>query len=244
MVLRLIFIKRCIPNVKHPMRKIVPLMIGLTVALPALAIELGAIEAEAAEDGVARPRLVPGGVDLMQGDKRNEIVSAKGISIGTMTPLTTMTSPLALAAPLMTPQTALSQPLGSEKLAAGGYVAYSFDSMALSSSLRTRNTTASADVSALYSAAAVGLPGTAALTLGYDLQRSSTFSLNTHAPGLDTYDPSPHGASLSLSWNNAITPSLYLGGYASAIHATPAPDDISSYNGNAFRLGASLGVKF
>lgn len=221
------------------MRKIVPLLIGLTVAQPALTVAAGA-----AEDGAAHPRLVPGGVDLMQGDKRTEIIAAKGLSIGTMTPLTTLTSPLALTSPIMTPQTAMSQPLGSEKLAAGGYVAYSFDSMALSSTLRTRNTTASADFSALYSAADIGIPGTAALTLGYDWQRPSTFSLNTHAPGIDTFDPSPHGTSLSLSWNNAITPSLYLGGYASAIHATPAPDDISTYNGNAFRLGASLGVKF
>lgn len=223
------------------MRKILTLLIGTLAALPALAGTT--LPALAGEDAGPRPRLVPGGLDLMQGDKRVELLGTEsGLSIGKVAPLTA--TPLALPSTMMLPRTTLYQPSASDKLAAGGYVAYSFDNMALSSALRTRESTTSADLSAIYSPSAIGIPGTAALTLGYDWPRASTFSLNTHAPGQDTFEPLPHGTSLSLSWNQSITPSLYLGGYASAIRTMPAPDDLMTNTGNAFRLGASLGVKF
>lgn len=211
--------------------------------LACLLLTLTSLPAFAGQDGSAQPRLVPGGLDLIQGDKRVELLNTQqGLSIGAVSPLTSAL-PSASSA-LLVPSTA-SMPLGgAQKLAAGGYVAYSFQDMALSSAVRTRESAASADLSALYSPSSLGIPGTAALTLGYDWPRSSTFSLNTHAPGQDMLDPLPHGTSLSLSWNQSITPSLYLGGFASAIHTLPAPDDLSGYNGNAFRLGASLGVKF
>lgn len=207
-----------------------------------LMCSLTAMPAFAGEDGGVQPRLVPGGLDLIQGDKRVELLASKGLSIGAVSPLNS-TLPSA-SSNLLIPRTANLPLGGAQKLAAGGYVAYSFQDMALSSALRTRESTASADLSALYSPSSLGIPGTAALTLGYDWPRSSTFSLNTHAPGQDLLDPLPHGTSLSLSWNQAITPSFYLGGFASAIHALPAPDDLSSNTGNDFRLGASLGVKF
>ena len=189
-----------------------------------------------------QPRLVPGGVDLFQGDKRVEVLSLRGLSLGTVSPVAAATS---LTPPgTVLPHTSMGAGSFTDKLALGGYVAYNIDSYGISSAVRNHDGASAADVSASYAGTVLGLQGTTALTVGYDWLRPSNFSVNARTAGIDSLDYSHSGVSLSLSWNHSITPSLYLGGYASALKTSPQADDLTQPPANAFRLGAGMGLKF
>ena len=206
------------------------LLLALTAALPA----------KAADE--VRPRLVPGGMDVIQGDKPVELLTTKDFSVGTLSPIVqgvTGLSPL----PLPPPSTGTGTMF--DKLALGGYVAYSLDKYAVTSTIRNRDSSTGTDFSASYAGSMLGVQGVTALTLGYDWHHPTMLlSSDTPAPGLNAFDAANAGVSLSVSWNHAITPSLYFGGFAAAQHITPQYDDILPQTGNAFKLGAGLGVKF
>ena len=205
---------------------------------------LSSVPAYAGDDVSLRPRLVPGGVDIAQGDKRIELMSSKGLSLGTLSPITPAFSGFTTARPANSPALAATGTL-FDKLALGGYVAYSLDTYTLSSAVRSREGATTADFSASYVGALMGYPGTAALTVGYDWRRAgSMFSPNTQSSGLDAVDALTSGVSVSLSWNHSVTPSLYFGGFASAQLTSPQALDIMPQPGNTFRLGAGVGLKF
>ena len=70
------------------------LLLALTAALPA----------KAADE--VRPRLVPGGMDVIQGDKPVELLTTKDFSVGTLSPIVqgvTGLSPLPLPPPRQRP---------------------------------------------------------------------------------------------------------------------------------------------
>jgi len=216
-------------------RLIALLFLNLLVALPAFA----------GENVDLRPRLVPGGVDIAQGDKRVELLSTQGLSLGTLSPITPALSGLAQPRAALVPTALTSSGTLFDKLALGGYVAYSLDTYSLSSAVRSREGATTADLSASYVGALMGYSGTAALTVGYDWRRaSSVFSPNIQSSSLDALDALSSGVSVSLSWNHSITPSLYFGGFASAQHTSSQPDELIPQPSNAFRLGAGVGLKF
>ncbi len=192
------------------------------------------------EDLGARPRLVPGGVDIAQGDKRIEVFSMKGLSFGTLSPLPT--APSAAPARMFVPSATGTL---FDKLALGGYVTYSDDAYGLTTAVRSRNGLNSADLSASTGNSLMGYPGSAAITLGYDWRNpSSIFSPNAQISGLEAFDSYTSGPSVSLSWNHSITPGFYFGGYASAQRTTPQAFDFITQPSNKFLLGASVGLKF
>jgi len=194
----------------------------------------------AGEEDAARPRLVPGGVDIAQGDRRIEALYIHGLSFGAL-------SPVQSSQPSVPTQLFLPSATGTlfDKLALGGYVAYSNSTYSFSSALRSKDGEASADLSASYGAAVLGYPGSTAITLGYDWRRpTSTFSPNTQTSGLDSFDPYSTGLSLSLSWNQSVTPGFYFGGYATAQRVTSQSYDFMMQPSNTFRLGASVGLRF
>ena len=203
---------------------------GLVWAFPALA----------GDGGVMQPRLVPGGLDFAQSDKLVEVVSTPTFSLGTLAPATS-----GLAGFTPPPVPTASTGTMFDKLEMGGYVAYSQDTYGVSSALRNRPTTTGTNFSASYAGPLMGYEGTTALTVGYDWRHTpSLFSPNQLSSGLDSFDTGNTGVSLSLSWNHPITPSLYLGGFAAAQHITPQADDLLPQPGNAFKVGAGVGVKF
>jgi hypothetical protein len=204
---------------------------------------LGVIAAQpvfAGDDAVSRPRLVPGGVDIAQGDKRNEIMSVKGLSFGTLTPLPSaqLTTPARIFVPSAT---------GTlfDKLALGGYVAYSSDGYSVSSALRNHNGTTTADLTASLPNSVMDYSGNASINLGYDWHRTtSIFSTNSQISGIDSLEGIASGPSVSLSWNHSVTPGFYFGGYATAQRLIPQSFDFITQPSNKFLLGASVGVKF
>ena len=191
---------------------------------------LAASAALAAEGGDARPQLVPGGIDLAQGVKNVQMLSGSGVSLGTFSPLA------APVLPAVTPTL-----VGQDKLALGGFVAYSQDDYTLSSAYSNRDGGVKTRLSASYANDWLGLPGTASVSLGYDHHPPNI--LMPTAP-LSTLAPANTGPLLTLSWDHAISPNLYFGGYASAQRITPQADDLSPQPSNVFHLGAGLGVKF
>ena len=192
---------------------------------------LTASAALAAEGGDARPQLVPGGIDLAQGVKRVQLMSGSGISLGTF-------SPLAAALPVALPR--MVTPAGQDKLAAGGFVAFSQDNYTLASTYANREDGSKTRFSASYANDWLGLPGTASLSLGYDRRRA-----NNLVPSSFTTQPlTPSGPLLTLSWDHAISPNLYFGGYASAQRITPLAEDPLLQASNVYHLGAGLGLKF
>jgi hypothetical protein len=205
-------------------------LMGFAIATPVFA----------GDDVVVRPRLVAGGVDIAQSDKRIELVSSHDLSLGAISPLSVTASNLA---PLQT----FSPVTGAmfDKLALGGYVAYSLDTYSISSALRNHQGETKADLSASYDGNVLGYQGTTAFTLGYDWHRpASIFGSEARPLGLDIFETAHTGLSVSLSWNHSITPSWYFGGFASAQHAAPLPEDLAAPSPNSFKLGAGLGVKF
>ncbi len=205
-----------------------------------LAGQILAFPALAGDGGNVPSRLVVGGLDFAHGDKQVEVFATPSLSLGTLSPI----SPSVAG---FSPPPIPSSVGGTmfDKLEMGGYVAYSHETYGLTSALRNRTTTTGTNLSANYAGPLLGLPGTTALTLGYDWRHTSPlFSPNPLSSGVDSFDTGNTGVSLSLSWNHAITPSLYLGGFAAAQHITPQPDDLLPQPSNAFKLGAGVGVKF
>lgn len=182
---------------------------------------IAAIPAAAEE---ARTRLVVGGLNLKGTDMRIELTGDHGgFSAG-----------------------AVSGDVNAEsgRMALGGYAAYAFDDVHLSSSLRGDQDRTVADFSAAY--AGFGPDSVAAFRLGYEMGRAQAFSINPAQAGLNVfggdYDPSGSMAdlSLTLSFTHDVTPSLSLGGFAAASrqdgeHSAPEKD---------LRFGAGLGYKF
>lgn len=175
-----------------------------------------------------RPRLVVGGMNLKGSDMRVELLGSKdGFSVGAVS------------------GDSVSE-AGSEpgRMALGGYAAYAFDNVRLSSSLKGSSDKTMADFSAAY--AGFGPDSVAAFRLGYELGRAQAFSINPAQAGLSAfssgYDPTREvgDLSLTLSFTHDITPSLSLGGFAAASrqdgeHAAPEND---------LRFGAGVGYKF
>lgn len=171
----------------------------------------------------ARPRLVAGGMSLSGSELRTELYGHKGFSAG-----------------------AVSDGAGAERgrMALGGYAAYAFSDVRLSSSLMGDRDTTIADFSAAY--AGFGPDSVAAFRLGYELGRSQAFSVNPAQAGLSAfsggYDPSrPVGdLSLTLSFTHDVTPALSLGGFAAAGRT----EEEHSAPENSLRFGAGVGYKF
>lgn len=176
-----------------------------------------------------RPRLVAGGVDLSQPDTlagrgnevRTEVLSLGRFSLGAVSE-----APAAGAV--------------TERMALGGFAAYSFDDVKLATSLKGDAGGMGADLSAAYDGSVMGIDGTTAVKLGYEWARPSTFSLNPSQPGYEAYRPAGD-LSLSLSWTHDVTPSLSFSGFAAA---TRTRDDDSVGYEPGFRLGAGLGYRF
>lgn len=172
----------------------------------------------------ARPRLVVGGMTLKGADTRVELLGgAEGFSAG-----------------------AVSGESGGEsgRMALGGYAAYAFDKVRVSSSLTGDSDKTVADFSAAY--AGFGPDSVAAFRLGYELGRAQAFSINPAQAGMPAfsggYDPTANvgDLSLTLSFTHDVTPSLSLGGFAAASrqdgeHSAPEKD---------LRFGAGVGYKF
>lgn len=172
----------------------------------------------------ARPRLVVGGMNLSQPDLRAELYATKGgFSAG-----------------------AASDGVSAERgrMALGGYAAYAFQDVKLSSSLKGAGDTSVADFSAAYTG--FGADSTAAFRLGYEWGNTSAFSVNPAQAGLSAfsgaYDPNrPVGdLSMTLSFTHDFTPSFSAGGFAAAIRK----DDERSQPENSLSIGAGLGYKF
>ena len=198
-------------------------LLGLTVAVPALA-----------QDGTAlHPRLVAGGADLAMGDRRVELLSTPNLSVGTLSPLGFGQNGIVPPLPPATTQGTML-----DKLAMGGYVTYSQEAYSLSSVLRNRETSAGTNVSASY-AGLLGEKSTTALTLGYDWRRNTGLLANPQP-----FDMTNPGLSLALSWNHALSPNLFFGGFAAAQHTAAQPEEMLTQPGNSYRLGAGLGLKF
>ena len=171
----------------------------------------------------ARPRLVVGGMNLAQPEVRTELYAGKGgFSLG-----------------------AASEPATAERgrMALGGYAAYAFQDIKLSSSLKGAGESSLADFSAAYTGFA---DSTAALRLGYEWGNTQAFSVNPAQAGLSAftgaYDPNrPVGdLTMTLSFTHDVTPSLSLGGFAAATRGKE--DDRARESGLHF--GAGLGYKF
>lgn len=172
----------------------------------------------------ARPRLVAGGMTLSQPELRTELFAGKdGVSAGAISDV---------AAP------------ERGRMAVGGYVAYAFQDVKLSSSLRGGDGSV-ADFSAAYSGFAAD--SMAAFRLGYEWGgHAQAFSVNPAQAGLTAfsggYDPIRAGGDLSmtLSFTHDVTPSLSFGGFAAASRK----DDERAAPENSLRFGAGLGYKF
>ena len=184
--------------------------------------------------------LVPGGMDIVQGSQQTPIITSQKFSVGTLSPI----------APAFNQNVPSLPPISNtgtmfDKLALGGYVTYAMDSYSLSSAIRNRDSITGTDFSAHYPGSVFGLQGTTALTLGVDWHHpTALFSPNSQTSIWDTFETANTGVSLSLSWNHAITPSLYLGGFASAQRSAPQMEDLLPQPNTAFKLGAGMGVKF
>lgn len=183
---------------------------------------VAAVPAWAGDATSPRPRLVTGSITpgLASPESRSELFATGGFSVGT------------LSGPSSTPD---------QPLAVGGYAAYSFDALRLSSSLKGDRLGSGADLTAAYSGAVLGIDGVTALTLGYEWARPLAFSPNPVQGGLAGTDIlRPMGdLSLSLSFTHDIGASLSVGGFAAA---TRTEEDDSATAG--FRLGAGFGVRF
>lgn len=172
----------------------------------------------------ARPRLVVGGMSLTPSEQQVELFAGKGgFSAG-----------------------AASDSSASERgrMALGGYTAYAFQDLKLSSALVGDGSLSAASFAAAY--AGFGADSVAAFRLGYEWGRAQAFSVNPAQAGLSAYtggyDPArPLGdLSMTLSFTHDVTPSLSLGGFAAASRK----EDEHSAPENSLRFGAGLGVKF
>ncbi|OAN59540.1 hypothetical protein [Magnetospirillum moscoviense] len=179
-----------------------------------------------AEDGASsRPRLVGGGIDLLKadfargagmGESQAEIFGKGAFSAGAVS--------------------------GPERMAIGGYTSYMFNDIRLSSSLKSDPVGHSADLSAAYSGAFMGIDGTALVRMGYEWGSAGSFSPNPAQMGVTAFDGYRPGSdlSLSLSLTHDITPGFSFGGFAAANRGEVEAERAQS----GFSLGAGLGLKF
>lgn len=194
-------------------------MLTRTAALTLLCV----ISAAPALGEDVRPRLVVGGLNLAAPEVRTELYANGGFSAGSVSDNGSDRNP--------------------DRMALGGYTAYSFQDLKLSSSLMGDAGASSANFSAAYTG--FGMDSVAAFRLGYEWGKTQSFSLNPAQAGVSAfsgnYDPTrPVGdLSLTLSFTRDITPSLSFGGFAAATHKD---DDTSSEN--VLRFGAGVGYKF
>lgn len=183
------------------------------------------VAAPAVAGDAARPRLVAGGMDLSQPELRTELFSKGAFSAG-----------------------AASENTSTDhgRMALGGYVAYAFSDLNLSSSFKGDSVMSSADFSASYLGGVMGVDGVAAVKLGYQWGKQQAFSVNPAQAGMSAfstgYDPTrPVGdLSLTLSFTHDVTPSLSLGGFAAATRK----DDEQQQAEPSLRFGAGVGYKF
>jgi hypothetical protein len=174
----------------------------------------------------ARPRLVAGGMNLARPEIGTELYAKGGFSAGAVSD-------------------GGAGERGHERMALGGYAAYAFQDLKLSSSLKGDSQASAANLSAAYTG--FGANSVAAFRLGYDWGHTQAFSVNPAQAGLSAfsggYDPSRpvSDLSLTLSFSRDVTPSLSFGGFAAATHGDDAVDGSHE---NALRFGAGLGVKF
>lgn len=184
------------------------------------------VAAPAVAGEAARPRLVAGGMDLSQPDLRTELFAKGAFSAGAVSDTTPAEQ-------------------GRERMALGGYAAYAFRDVNLSSSFKGDSFASIADFSASYLGGIMGVDGVAAAKLGYQWGKQQAFSVNPAQAGLSAfsggYDPSrPVGdLSLTLSFTHDVTPSLSLGGFAAATRK-----DAESETPSGLRFGAGVGYKF
>lgn len=171
----------------------------------------------------ARPRLVVGGMPLVQPELRTELYAGKnGFSAGA-------------DSEAATPERG--------RMALGGYTAYAFQDVTLSSSLKGAGDTSVADFAAAYTGFT---DSTAALRLGYEWGNTQAFSVNPAQAGLSAfaggYDANRNVGDLSmtLSFTHDVTPSLSFGGFAAATRGKE--DEHTSEN--SLRFGAGLGYRF
>lgn len=181
------------------------------------------VAAPAVAGDVARPRLVAGGMDLSQPELRTELFANGAFSAGAASD-------------------ASSADHG--RMALGGYAAYAFRDLNLSSSFKGDTFMSAADFSASYLGGIMGVDGVAAMKLGYQWGKQA-FSVNPAQAGRSAftggYDPSrPVGdLSLTLSFTHDVTPSLSLGGFAAATRK-----DDEQQTESSLRFGAGVGYKF
>jgi hypothetical protein len=181
---------------------------------------LAAFPAWAGDQAPARMRLVTGSVAPMPSllaapGSEATLFAIGGFSVGAVT----------------------SNPANPDhSMAMGGFAAYSFDALRLSSAFRGDGIGAAADFTASYSGGMMGIDGVTALNLGYE--RFSPNPVQTNMAGGDVWRPMGD-LSLSLSFTQGITSSMSWGGFAAA---TRSEDDETVHSG--FRLGAGLGLKF
>ncbi|MBX9634431.1 MAG: hypothetical protein K2X44_05555 [Magnetospirillum sp.] len=174
----------------------------------------------------ARPRLVAGGMDLSQPETRAELFSKGSFSAGAVSDSTPTEH-------------------GRERMALGGYAAYAFRDMNLSSSLKGDSFASAADLSASYLGGIMGVDGVASVKLGYQWGRQQAFSVNPAQAGRSAFSGGydvgqPMGdLSLTFSFTHDVTPSLSLGGFAAA---TRKDDEREVEPG--LRFGAGVGYKF
>jgi hypothetical protein len=186
---------------------------------------LTAFPALAGDAPQGRPRLVGGGIDLLQadftrgagqGERQSELYGKGPFSAGAVS--------------------------GPERMSLGGYTSYMFNDVRLSSSVKGDAFGQAADFSAAYSGAFMGVDGTAAVRLGYEWGSAGSFSPNPAQMGVNAFDGYRPGSdlSLSLSLTHDITPAFSFGGFAAASHGDH--DEAKAQSG--FTLGAGVGVKF
>ncbi|HLO76116.1 MAG TPA: hypothetical protein VK196_06650 [Magnetospirillum sp.] len=178
-----------------------------------------------ASAGEVRPRLVAGGMNPVTPELRTELFSTKnGFSAG------------AASGEASSPDRG--------RMALGGYAAFAFSDMTLSSSFKDAGDTSVADFSAAYTGFAAD--SVATFRLGYEWGRAQAFSVNPAQAGLTAFTGGldagrPMGdLSMTLSFTHDVTPALSFGGYAAASHAKE--DERNSEN--SLRFGAGLGYKF
>lgn len=191
------------------------------------------VSAPAVAGEAERPRLVVGGMNLSQSDVRTELFATSGFTAG--------------AVSAFTPGAAASNPVetGRDRMALGGYAAYAFRDLQLSSAVMGDGTASSADFSAAYMGGVMGVNGVASVTLGYEWGKGQAFSVNPAQAGLTAfsgaYDPahSLNDVSLTLSFTHDVTPSLSLGGFAAANRKDGEGEAVRDLH-----FGAGVGYKF
>lgn len=199
------------------MQKLIAILaLGGLLASPAIAGE------------IKKPRLVAGGMNLSQSAEQAELFNSGDFSAGAIA------------------DAPLSSDKAPDRMVMGGYAAYAFRDLQISSSLKGDSLGSIADFGASYHGEVLGVNGVTSLRLGYEWNKPLAFSPNATQLGMSAYsegnDPTRSAAdmSLTLSFTHDITPSFSLGGFAAATRT----DEEGQQPANDLRFGAGLGLKF